>query len=49
MYSQAFELLNRDLPGIGLFQAYAVYGANSRLQWTPDASESLFLDRMKVS
>lgn len=49
LYSQAFELLNRDLPGIGLFQAYAVYGANSRLQWTPDASESLFLDQMKVS
>ncbi|MGP4020587.1 ABC transporter substrate-binding protein [Saccharopolyspora sp. 5N708] len=49
LYRSAFELLNRDLPGIGLFQAYAVYGANSRLQWTPDASESLFLDQMKVS
>ncbi|MBB4683914.1 ABC transporter substrate-binding protein [Amycolatopsis jiangsuensis] len=49
LYRQSFDLLGRDLPGIGLFQSYAVYGANSRLQWTPDASESLFLDRMKVS
>ncbi|MCI2416941.1 ABC transporter substrate-binding protein [Saccharopolyspora sp. K220] len=49
LYRAAFELLNRDLPGIGLFQSYAIYGANSRLQWTPDASESLFLDQMKVS
>lgn len=49
LYRTAFALLNRDLPGIGLFQSYAVYGANSRLQWTPDASESLFLDQMKVS
>lgn len=49
LYRDAFTLLNRDLPGIGLFQAYAIYGANSRLQWTPDASESLFLDQMKVS
>lgn len=49
LYQQAFALLNRDLPGIGLFQAYAIYGANSRLHWQPDASESLFLDQMKVS
>ena len=42
-------MLNRDLPGIGLFQSYAIYGANARVRWTPDASESLFLDQMKVS
>jgi peptide/nickel transport system substrate-binding protein len=49
LYRKAFELLNRDLPGIGLFQTHAIYGSNARLQWTPDASESLFLDQMKVS
>ncbi|GAB2998170.1 oligopeptide/dipeptide ABC transporter ATP-binding protein [Amycolatopsis acidiphila] len=31
LYREAFELLDRDLPGIALFQAYPVYGANSRL------------------
>lgn len=49
LYRKTFDILDRDLPGIGLFQSYAVYGANSRLRWEPDASESLFLDRMKVS
>ena len=41
-------MLARDLPGIGLFQDYAIYGANSRLRWTPDAQESFYLDTMKV-
>ncbi|TDD83795.1 peptide ABC transporter [Actinomadura darangshiensis] len=49
LYRQAFDVLARDLPGVGLFQTYAIYGANTRLRWTPDAVESLFLDQMKVS
>lgn len=48
IYDASFELLAEDIPGIGLFQDYAIYGANSRVQWTPDAQESLFLDTMKV-
>jgi peptide/nickel transport system substrate-binding protein len=48
LYDQAFQVLARDLPGLGLFQDYAIYGANSRVQWTPDAQESFYLDTMKV-
>ncbi|GLY87260.1 ABC transporter substrate-binding protein [Actinoallomurus iriomotensis] len=48
LYDQAFQMLARDLPGLGLFQDYAIYGANARVSWTPDAQESFFLDTMKV-
>ena len=48
LYDQAFQVLARDLPGLGLFQDYAIYGANSRVSWTPDAQESFYLDTMKV-
>jgi peptide/nickel transport system substrate-binding protein len=48
LYDQAFQVLARDLPGLGLFQDYAIYGANSRVRWTPDAQESFYLDTMKV-
>ena len=48
LYNQAFQVLARDLPGLGLFQDYAIYGANSRVRWTPDAQESFYLDTMKV-
>jgi peptide/nickel transport system substrate-binding protein len=48
LYDQAFQILARDLPGLGLFQDYAIYGANSRVSWRPDAQESFFLDTMKV-
>lgn len=49
LYKQAFELLDQDVPGIGLYQTNAVYGATTRLQWTPDAAESLFLDQMRLT
>ena len=49
LYNQAFTILAADVPGIGLFQDYAIYGANSRVKWIPDAQESLFLTDMKVS
>jgi len=45
-YNKAFTILNRDLPGIGLFQEDAIYGATSKLSWKPDAVESLYLDQM---
>ena len=48
LYTSAFQVLARDLPGIGLFQDYAIYGANARVHWTPDAQESFYLDQMKV-
>jgi peptide/nickel transport system substrate-binding protein len=49
LYAQAYGLLNQDLPGIGLFQIVAVYGASTHLQWTPDAQQSLFVADMKLN
>jgi peptide/nickel transport system substrate-binding protein len=42
-YKTAYEILRQDVPGIGLYQAYATYGAALALQWQPTANESLFL------
>jgi peptide/nickel transport system substrate-binding protein len=49
LYAQAYGLLNKDLPGIGLFQIVAIYGASSHLTWKPDAQQSLFVADMKLS
>ena len=49
LYAQAYGLLNQDLPGIGLFQIVAIYGASSHLRWTPDAQQSLFVADMKLN
>jgi peptide/nickel transport system substrate-binding protein len=49
LYDASLKILAADLPGIGLFQDYAIYGANSRVSWAPDAQESFFLTDMKVS
>lgn len=43
LYTQAYEILREDVPGIGLYQAYALYGASSSLQWTPTANEAMFI------
>ena len=48
-YDMALSILRRDLPGIGLYQEYAIYGASSELKWTPDAVESMYLDQMSLS
>lgn len=47
-YNTAFSILNRDLPGIGLYQESAIYGASKELQWKPDAVESLYVDQMTL-
>lgn len=48
LYSQAYGILAKDLPGIGLFQIDSIYGASSRLEWTPDAQQSFFVADMKL-
>ncbi|MHB1171748.1 MAG: ABC transporter substrate-binding protein [Lacisediminihabitans sp.] len=48
-YDTAFSILRSDLPGIGLYQEYAIYGASAGLQWKPDAAESMHLDQMSFS
>jgi peptide/nickel transport system substrate-binding protein len=49
LYQQAYQLLNQDLPGIGLFQFVAIYGAAKGVQWKPDAQQSFFVANMKLS
>jgi peptide/nickel transport system substrate-binding protein len=48
-YSEAYGILAKDLPGIGLFQIDAIYGASSKLEWTPDAQQSFFVADMKIA
>lgn len=49
LYDQAYGLLNQDLPGIGLFQIVAIYGASSHVQWHPDAQQTFFVADMKLN
>ena len=42
-YRAAFRILHDDVPGIGLFQDVALYGASPRLQWQPTANEAMFV------
>jgi peptide/nickel transport system substrate-binding protein len=46
-YHQALEILREDVPGIGLFQDVALYGAAKALKWTPTANEAFFVMDMK--
>ncbi|WP_061977505.1 ABC transporter substrate-binding protein [Aureimonas sp. AU20] len=43
LYKQAYEILREDVPGIGLYQVYALYGASKKLQWQPTANEAMFV------
>jgi peptide/nickel transport system substrate-binding protein len=45
-YEQAYQILKDDVPGIGLYQAYAIYGASTKLKWTPTANEAMFVTDM---
>ncbi|MCQ8782894.1 ABC transporter substrate-binding protein [Mangrovibrevibacter kandeliae] len=42
-YKTAYEILRTDVPGIGLYQDFAVYGANPHLTWQPTPNESMFV------
>jgi len=46
-YRQAFQILHDEVPGIGLFQDVALYGARPQLQWQPTANEAMFVFDMK--
>lgn len=46
-YRRAFQILYDDVPGIGLFQDVAVYGARPQLRWTPTANEAMFVFDMR--
>jgi len=47
-YDKAIDIIAKDVPGIGLFQVQAIYGASTRLNWSPDAVQSLYVDQMTM-
>jgi peptide/nickel transport system substrate-binding protein len=42
-YRNAYEILREDVPGVGLYQAFAIYAARKELKWRPTPNESLFV------
>ncbi|ADY56842.1 extracellular solute-binding protein family 5 [Syntrophobotulus glycolicus DSM 8271] len=46
-YKKAFAILQEEVPGIGLWQAYNISAASKHLQWQPDAQENFFVRDMK--
>jgi peptide/nickel transport system substrate-binding protein len=46
-YHKAFEILNDEVPGIGLFQDEAIYLMKQELKWQPTANEAFFVYDMK--
>ncbi len=46
-YHQALQILHDEVPGIGLFQDVALYGAAPALRWTPTANEAMFVMDMR--
>ena len=42
-YRKAYEVLAKDVPGVGLYQFYATYAARKELAWQPTPNEALFV------
>jgi peptide/nickel transport system substrate-binding protein len=46
-YRKAHEIIREDVPGVGLYQDVAIYGAGRGLRWKPTADESFFVFDMR--
>jgi len=46
-YRKALDILKDEVPGIGLYQDVAIYGARKGLRWKPGADESFFVFNMR--
>ena len=46
LYRQAFEILREDVPGLGMYQNHAIYGARKELVWQPTPNEAFFVFEM---
>jgi peptide/nickel transport system substrate-binding protein len=46
-YGAAFKILHDDVPGLGLYQDFALYAARNPIVWTPTADEAFFVMDMK--
>lgn len=47
-YATAFGVIQNQVPGIGLYQDYAIYGAASDVNWKPDAQENFFVADVRL-
>ncbi|HEX5493570.1 MAG TPA: ABC transporter substrate-binding protein [Mycobacteriales bacterium] len=47
-YTQAFDVIQAQVPGIGLYQDYAIYGAAADITWQPDAQENFFVADVRL-
>lgn len=45
-YKKAFEILRADVPGVGLYQDYAIYAGRKEITWKPTANEAFFVFEM---
>lgn len=48
-YAAALEVLQRQVPGVPLWQVYALYGASRALRWHPTPDEQLFVFDMALN
>jgi peptide/nickel transport system substrate-binding protein len=48
-YGQAFQIMQQQVPGIGLYQDYAIYGTAKNVSWQPDAQENFFVTDVRFS
>lgn len=46
-YKTALQILQQDVPGIGLWQYYAIDGVNSNISWDPGPQETFFIPQIK--
>lgn len=46
-YTTGLNILQQDLPGIGMWQYYAIDGANKHISWTPGPQETFFIPQIK--
>jgi peptide/nickel transport system substrate-binding protein len=47
-YARALQVLQKDIPGMPLWQVFALYGADARLAWHPTPDEQLFVFDMTL-
>ncbi len=46
-YQQAFAILQKDVPAVGLWQYYAIDGVKSNISWNPGPQETFFIPEIK--
>lgn len=45
-YVKAFKVLQKTVPGIGLWQYYSIRAVDKQISWTPGPQQTLFIDQI---